>query len=152
MCDHPQTLEEARRCGQDGWKVQLWPKKANGKSAYFKVTEDDKLTINGINAFWYDLEKLDSFRNIVSEKSYRMKVVVKVDQMTIYPEKEFLSYSERHFTESAGFLLRYHCSYYTQKIKIILPDPFCFENGSNIFELESNGNEIQVDPISFFIK
>lgn len=149
---HPQTLEEARNDGQDGWKVQIWPKKANGKCAYFKVTEDDKLTINGINAFWYDLEKHD--RTIVNEKSYRMNVVVKVDQMVIYPEKEFLSYSERCYTVPFNNvpIVQYHHIYYIQKIKITLPDPFCFENGSNVFELESDGNEIQVDPIPFKIK
>ncbi|KAK8849279.1 hypothetical protein M9Y10_018647 [Tritrichomonas musculus] len=70
ITEHPNDLEEARKAGQKGDSVIIYPPNANGKHAAFKVTENNDLSIDGMLCMLTKIETKDSLTNIRDQKLY----------------------------------------------------------------------------------
>lgn len=144
----PKNLEEARKSGQNGNQVTLWPNGSNGKCAEFNVI-NNKLTIPGLTAQWFDRETKDGADWVMFENTYQLDVEIDINSMVIKPNKTSLSYWERSYKNSP-FGSRHH-RYHSQRITITLQSPFCFAGVANAYSVSSPG-QTTVSPIPFFIK
>ena len=148
---YPRNLEEARKAGQDGDVVTIYPENAHGKCAAFLVTENNALTIDGMSCVFIKLETKDSLTNIKDEKTYSINATVNVNNMTINTGVEILQYKEEAYRRSPEWLHHLHHKYFIEIIKISLPEPFCFLDGTSTYEVGSHGQSVAVKPVSFTI-
>ena len=148
---YPRNLEEARRTGQDGDVVTIYPENAHGKCAAFFLTENNDLTIDGMSCVFIKLETKDSLTNIKDEKTYSINATVNVNNMTINTGVEILQYKEEAYRRSPEWLHHLHHKYFIEIIKISLPEQFCFLDGASTYEIGSHGQSVAVKPVSFTI-
>ena len=148
---YPRNLEEARRAGQEGNVVTIYPENAHGKCAAFLVTENNDLTIEGMSCVLIKLESKDSLDNIKDKKSYSINATVNVNNLTIKPEIEILQYKEVGYRRKPEVFHHLHHKYFIEIIKISLPEPFCFLDETSTYEIGSHGKPVAVKPISFTI-
>lgn len=148
---YPKNLEEARKAGQLGNQVTIWPNGQNMKCATFNVNKDNKLEIPNLIALYKEGETKDGNTNIVEEETKEIETEVDVDSMTIKLPYENLHYWERKY--HLGIFRIEHIRFHYQKILLQLQSPFCFSGGVHEYTISSMGHDNkEVPKISFFIQ
>ncbi|KAK8876514.1 hypothetical protein M9Y10_006728 [Tritrichomonas musculus] len=148
---YPKSVYEARKAGQNGSIVTLYPPKAGRKSADFKVIGNDEVTIDGMKILFTNLITKDSLTNELERKSRYISAKVDIYNLTIIPEITRLTYREEGYRRKPKWLHHLHHRYYIDIIKITLPNPFYFLDGTQTYEIGSHGHNVDVPPISFKI-
>ena len=145
---YPRDLEEARKAGQNGNEVIIFPINANGKCAQFQVTENDELTIKGMTCKLIIRETNNNLTDIVDQKVSSIKASIDIRNMVIKPDVEILQYRE---TSKSKVLHSRRYKHFTDILRITVPDPFCFTDGTQTYENGSYGQAVAVKPIAFII-
>lgn len=93
-------------------------------------------------------ETNNNLTDIVDQKVSSIKASIDVRNMVIKPDTEILQYRE---TSKTKVLRSRRYKHFTDILRITLPEPFCFTDGTNTYENGSYGQAVAVKPIAFLI-